>query len=120
MSESFSPPFTHNKHLVSTYSESGSILDTGDTQVSKRDLCPDMKELSGNSKDGSYNQNLGGFSVSSLGFFTIFFCNFNFTFIICIQICIICNWENRRQFSFVVYVWEYTRIRNKRCFSHMI
>lgn len=55
MPESFSHPFVLNKHLMSTYSGSGSILGTGDTQASKRDPFPDLKELnlklSGSSKD---------------------------------------------------------------------
>lgn len=45
MPESFSYPFTPNKHLVGAYSGPDSVLGTGDTQVSKRDPFPDLKEL---------------------------------------------------------------------------
>ena len=83
MPESLSHPFVLNKHLVSASPGSGSRLGIGDTQVSKRDPFPDLRELNlkhhGSSKDrGVANKKWVVFSVFSLFIFYNFFCNFNF------------------------------------------
>ena len=87
MPESCSNPFALNKHLVSSYSESGAGLGTGNTQVSKTDPFPTSGNLkpSGSSKErGASMSEVGGFCLLSVVFFflqffiiLIFICNLN-------------------------------------------